>query len=205
MIMRVLVLESDPHTAHGAIVELQAAGHKVLRCHEPDMPAFPCNALFDGGSCPLDQEPVDVVLDHRAHVSSRPTPYEDGISCALRRHIPLVTSGMSVFSPFEPWTVTHVGDDGVVAACEAAIAAPIEPLARPAREALQHTLANAGSPTDGADVEVHRQGGRLHATVSIPVDAGEVEGAVAVKIAGVLRAADRHATKVDVTVRRTEP
>jgi hypothetical protein len=204
MTMRVLILESDPHTGHGAVVELQAAGHTVLRCHGPDMPAFPCSALFDGGSCPLDGEPVDVVFDHRAHIYTHPTPYEDGVTCALRRHIPLVTSGLSVFSPFEPWTVAYVGDEGVVAACEAAIAAPIDRLARPAREALQQTLATAGSPTDGADVEVHRQGGRLHATVTIPADSAEVEGGVAVKIAGVIRAADRHATKVDVTVKRME-
>lgn len=109
-----------------------------------------------------------------------------------------------MFSPFEPWTIAYVGDDGVVAACETARAAPIEPLAAPARVALRHALVHDGSPTEGADVEVHRQSGRQHATVTIPAESGEVEGLVAVKIAAVLRATDRHATKVDVTVKRQE-
>ena len=64
--MRILVVESDRHTADQAIADLQAAGHEIARCHERGAPAFPCNALSDGGSCPLDSgSGVDVLLDYR--------------------------------------------------------------------------------------------------------------------------------------------
>lgn len=54
--MRVLVVESDRRAADKAITDLQAAGHHVMRCHETDLPAFPCNALCDKGTCPIDTQ-----------------------------------------------------------------------------------------------------------------------------------------------------
>src|SRR3954463_15901489 len=128
--MRVLVAESDHNAADEVIVQLQAAGHQVVRCHEVGLPTFPCNALFDGGQCPLDAAgSVDVVVDHRAHIYPQPTPSEDGVACALRHHVPLVASGATVVSPYEDWVTAYVGRDGdVVAACERAIAARIDRL-----------------------------------------------------------------------------
>lgn len=204
--MRVLVLESDPNTAQDEVAELQAAGHSVLRCHAPGLPAFPCTELLDPGSCPFeDPAGVDVVLDHRAHVHVRPTSYEDGVACAVRHHIPLVASGLTIFSPFDPWTTRFVGDEGVVAACEEAAAAPLESLASPARQCVDELLALSGVPAVGADVDVRRRGPNVRAVVTLPDGAGEMEGATAVKVAGVLRATDRHAARIDVAVERSEP
>lgn len=204
--MRVLVLESDPHVSQSVVSELQAAGHTVLRCHEPELPAFPCRALLDPGSCPLDDPAgTDVVLDHRAHVHVRPTPYEDGVACAVRRHLPLVASGLSMFSPFDPWTTRLVGDEGVVAACEAAAAAPVQSLALPAQQCVEDLLAIAGASSDGVEVDVRRRGPNVQAVVTLPNASGEMDGAAAVKVAGVLRATDRHAAKIDVTVQRSGP
>ena len=103
--MRVLVVESDRHTADQAIADLRAAGHEVARCHERGLPAFPCNALADGGTCPLDSgSGVDVLLDYRAHPHPRPTRFEDGVCCALRHQIPIVVAGASALNPFDHWT-----------------------------------------------------------------------------------------------------
>jgi hypothetical protein len=200
--MRVLMLESDRHWGDGAVRQLQAAGHTVVRCHEQDQPAFPCNALFDKGLCPLEApESVDVVVDHRAHAYPRPTENEDGVTCALRHHVPLVASGVTVLSPFEPWITTYADDDDIVHACEEACAAPVELLGRPATAELRRVL---GLPIDGdaGRVEVHRDGGHLRAVATVPVDAGEVESKIAVKIAGVLRRLDNHASQIDVAVVR---
>jgi hypothetical protein len=43
--MTVLVLESDTGAADSAIEQLEGEGHAVVRCHERNAVAFPCNAL----------------------------------------------------------------------------------------------------------------------------------------------------------------
>jgi hypothetical protein len=203
--MRVLVVESDRGSADAAITELQAAGHHVLRCHEMDLPAFPCNALCDSGTCPLDTaQGVDVVLDHRSHPYPRPTAFEDGVSCALRRHVPLVVTGTSALNPFDRWT-TAVAEDDVVGACERAAGTSIENLAAPARDEVRRLLADAPEVAAQADVEVHRAGRVLQVTVHLPVSAEDVDGKIAVTVAGVVRSSDPHASQVNVAVHRHTP
>lgn len=51
--MRILLTESDIGAAEVATATLEAAGHEVLRCVEPDAPAFPCVGLADG-DCPVE-------------------------------------------------------------------------------------------------------------------------------------------------------
>ena len=55
-------------------------------------PAFPCSALTDDG-CPLRRNIVDVALTVRQRPRSQPAPQEDGVTCALRTHVPLVVAG----------------------------------------------------------------------------------------------------------------
>ncbi|MGZ4690569.1 MAG: hypothetical protein ACXWAY_13165, partial [Acidimicrobiia bacterium] len=62
--MEVLVVESEPGAAAIAIAQLEAAGHRVARCHEPGSRAFPCAGL-DPGRCPLEEDAIDVVLTVR--------------------------------------------------------------------------------------------------------------------------------------------
>ena len=132
--MRVMVIESDRQSAEHEVRSLREAGHEVVRCHEPGEQVFPCNALCDDHACPLEGgEGVDVVLDHRAHPYPRPTPLEDGATCARPQHIPFVVSGTAALNPFEPWT-TAVADDGdIVATCVTVARAPLQRLAEPAR------------------------------------------------------------------------
>lgn len=200
--MRVLVVESDRDSAHKAIVDLQAAGHRVVRCHEADLPAFPCNALCDNGTCPIETtESVDVVLDHRAHPYPRPTAFEDGVSCALRRHIPLVVTGTSALNPFDKWTTAVATADDVVETCERAASAPLPRLADPARAEVQRRI--DPSMASEVDVVVRRRGGQLDATIQMPNDTDDDrDGELAVAVAGVLREHDRHVSRINVAVTR---
>ncbi len=202
--MLVLVAETDPHRADDAIAELRDAGHDVVRCHEHGLPAFPCNALCEDSSCPLDVAPgVDLVLDYRAHPYPRPTPFEDGVSCAARRHIPIVVAGASVLNPFARWTTAIAGRDSVIEACEHAASAPIESLSDVARAKVRQLLSHDPDVADAADVIVTRRGGRLEAVIVLPSDAGEVDGSLAVGVAGAIRTRDHWTPQVDVCVRRS--
>jgi hypothetical protein len=201
--MRVLLVESDRHAADRAIADLRAAGHEIVRCHEADLPAFPCNALCDGGACPLDSDRgVDVVLDYRAHPYPRPTAYEDGVSCALRREIPVVVAGASALNPFDKWTSAIASSDSVVEPCERAATAPIENLVTLARAKVRQLLADDPAVADDSDVIVTRDAGRLEAVVLLPETAAELEGPLAVGVAGAIRTRDRWTPRIDVCVRR---
>jgi len=202
--MRVLVMESDRHVADSAIWSLRRAGHEIVRCHEEDLGAFPCNALCDGGSCPVeDDRGVDVALTVRGHAYGRPTAYEDGVSCALRRGVPLVVAGVTAMNPFDKWTTVDASDAGVVEACEEASTRPIERLAQPARTEIRRRLSARSAPADGADVDVRRHGRRLAATITLAADAPEIDGELAVSVAGVLRAKEPSASYIDVAVQRS--
>ena len=201
--MRVLVVESDRRAADKAITDLQAAGHRVVRCHEVDLPAFPCSALCNPGTCPIESnEGVDVVLDYRARPYPKPTAFEDGVSCSLRHHIPLVVAGTSALNPFDKWTTAIASDDDIVSACERAAALPVERLAAPARDEVRNQLRLQPAAAEQSDVVVHRSNGQLDATIYLPDSADDIDGALAVAVAGVLRAHDRFASRVNVAVQR---
>lgn len=203
--MRVLVVESDRRAADGAVAELRGAGHHVMRCHETDLPAFPCNALCGDGACPLEEDAgVDVIVDYRTRPYPRPTPYEDGVSCALRHHVPLVVAGTSALNPFFKWTsAVAATETDVVAACEEAMEIPIAHLATPALAEVRRRLRLQPGVAEATDVIVRRsKGGQLDAIVRVPDEADEVEDELAVAVAGVLRAHDRYAPRVNVAVER---
>jgi hypothetical protein len=113
---------------HGWAIEqatraLEVGGHRVLRCHEPGEPAFPCNALIEGRTCPLEVG-FDVVVTIRAQPFPAPTLPEFGVICALHTGRPLVVAGMSAHNPFENWAERSVTSDGDIAtACEEAVRA----------------------------------------------------------------------------------
>jgi hypothetical protein len=202
--MRVLVVESDRSAADRAVTDLQAAGHHVVRCHETDLPAFPCNALCDKGTCPIETDQgVDVVLDYRARPYPKPTAFEDGVSCSLRHHIPLVVAGTSALNPFDKWTTAVADKDDIVQACELAAAAPVERLAEPARAEVQRRLRLQPEVAERTDVVVHRSNRQLDAVVHLPDEADELDGTLAVAVAGVLRDHDRYASRVNVAVERS--
>jgi hypothetical protein len=109
--LTVLVVGTDDWAADQSAKVLESTGHRVLRCHEPGEPAFPCNALIQGRTCPLDVG-FDVVLTARARPATEPAQGEMGVICALRERTPLVSAGIAENNPFGPWTSATVGSDG---------------------------------------------------------------------------------------------
>jgi hypothetical protein len=114
----VLVIGTDEWAIEQGARALEAKGHRVLRCHEPGEPAFPCNALLEGRTCPLDAG-FDVVVTVRGRPGPSPTFSEFGAICAMHDGLPLVVAGLSELNPFAAWAERTVAIDGdIVVACE---------------------------------------------------------------------------------------
>jgi len=106
----VLVVGTDDWAIEQAAEALAGAGSRVLRCHEPGAPAFPCNALVEGRTCPLDIG-FDVVATVRARAASTPVQAEFGVVCGVRAGIPLVVAGLVTERPYGQWAAAIVGQD----------------------------------------------------------------------------------------------
>jgi hypothetical protein len=197
--LNVLVLESDRGAAYRACEELEAAGHTVLRCHEPRARAFPCNAIADGHECPLDATDVDVALVVRPRPRPQPAPLEDGAACAIRRHVRLVVGGSRALDPYDEYAV-EVLDRGfdVVAACERAAAAPLRTHTAAAAAALSETLEHHGVSAS-PEVTVRRQHGALVIHVAGAGGLDErTKSMAAIRMMAAVRAFDHDSKGIDV-------
>lgn len=118
--LSVLAVGTDDWAVEQAATALASSGHRILRCHEPGEPAFPCNALIEGRTCPLEVG-FDVAVTVRARPLPSPVQGETGVICALRNDVPLVVAGMTSVDPFAQWesVVVEPGGD-VTSACEEA-------------------------------------------------------------------------------------
>jgi hypothetical protein len=113
----VLVVGTDDWAIEQASQRLVEAGSPVLTCHEPGEPAFPCNALIEGRTCPLDAG-FDVVATVRARASSAPVQAEFGVVCGVRAGVPLVVAGLAPERPYGQWAAATVGqDEDLASAC----------------------------------------------------------------------------------------
>src|SRR5690606_81307 len=112
--MRVLVLEDVLGAGDGVADRLEASGSRVVRCHEPGAPAGVCVGMPGGTGCPLETGAVDVALSVRA-ATGPVTVVEDGVRCALRNHVPLVTLGAPEDSPWVAMATATVTDPDTVA------------------------------------------------------------------------------------------
>ncbi len=196
--MEVLVLESEPGAAAVAIADLEAAGHRVKRCHEPDDRSFACAGL-DPGRCPLEDDAIDVVLTVRAHAGRRPSPLEDGVTCALRRRVPVVVAGRTTIDPFAQFPVTVTGIDDVVGTCERVATGHQPQHEGVAVKALDQTLGLAGIPTESAAASVRRTGDGLQITLHVPEETPKkVRDVASVRVAGAVRAFDPHARHIEI-------
>lgn len=195
--MDVLVLESEPGAADAAISALEGTDHTVVRCHEPGARAFPCRGLVPG-PCPLECGSVQVVLTVRGHTLPRPSPLEDGVTCALRRRLPVVMAGSTALNPFAGFRVVDAARGDVVAACEgAATGAQVEHEAV-ANRALDETLRRAGHEAAGQS-SVRRTERGLDVLLTVPPGTDErTRGMAAVRVVGALRAFDPHAPRIDL-------
>jgi hypothetical protein len=154
----ILVIESHRGTATDAAHALEAAGHRVGRCHDPDSRGFPCRGVVDPSSCPLAARP-DLALLVRSHVEPRPTPLEQGVSCALRAGVPLVEAGPATLDPYDPWLAARVRwADDVVGACEAVASAAGPGVEQALAVRALDAVRDGGRTAGSVDVSVHAPG-----------------------------------------------
>ncbi len=203
--MRVLLLETEAGVADDAAARLSAAGHDVVRCHEPhDRDAFPCQGVLDTACCPIEGTGagVDVALTVRHAPSPVAAPLEDGIACAIRARVPVVVAGEAASNPYEAFGAVVAGDD-LVAACEAAATGPLDGHGSVAQHALEASLAAHGLRGIGERATVYRSRGGLRVVLSLfaPVDEMVLQQATT-RVVGALRTFDRMAPRIDVSVER---
>jgi hypothetical protein len=196
--MEVLVVESEPGAAAIASAQLEAAGHRVFRCHDAGARPFPCRGL-NPGHCPLEENEIDVALTVRCRSNPRPTPFEDGVSCALRYRVPVVVAGRTAIDPFAPFPVAVAGVDDVVETCERAASGPQVGHEGIAVKALDQTLTLAEVPTEEATASVRRRGSGLQITLHVPAETPQkVRDVAAVRVVGGVRGYDPHAPRIEI-------
>lgn len=197
--MDVLVPDTTSPTARQAARALAEAGHTVHTCVSDD--GALCEALV-GHTCPLDASPIDVVLDAREDGLAR--FMGDGALCAVRRHLPLVTTGGGE-QPFAPWASADAPAETVAITVEEVLNQPLSGQTAAAAKTLLHELRHHGMPSSAASVSVYRRPGRLlielHTDTSVSRTLAE---RLATHVAQGVRAYDRWAPKMDVTVRSAE-
>jgi hypothetical protein len=197
--LNVLVLESERGAAAVARDELTQAGHTVLMCHEPGRAAFPCNALAEGHACPFESSVVDVALDVRPRPRSQPGPQEDGVSCALRFHVPVVIAGSDVMNPYADYATDVLNRTyDVVAACERAAHVPLLRHSAAAVDAMRAVLERRGIASD-PEVVVRRRNGALVVEIDHRERYDEpTKNMASVRITAAVRGIDPYARGIDV-------
>jgi hypothetical protein len=200
--MDVLLLETEPHAADGAEHVLTRAGHSVHRCHEAGARrAFPCAAVA-GKPCPVFERGIDVAVTIRSHPGAKPASFEDGVSCALRAHVPVVVAGRTAIHPFEEWATDVVDrEDNLVDACERAAAAMLTRHSEIATSALETSLRAGGVETSRCRARVYRRGGRLKVSLDpgLVVDRTTAELA-ARRVMDAVRECDQFAAGIDIAL-----
>jgi len=202
--MRVLVLEGDGKSSAGVVEELTAAGLEVARCSDEGGPAFPCNGLMAGRTCPLENHAVSAVVvttQPEAH-SDDLAPHEEGVRCALRQYIPVVLVGDQTDSPLAPYATTIAADaDALLPALHEAVEARLPQHEAVATDMFRWVLDTHGLADVGASVRASRgdRGVRLtlYPSEAIPAKVAEVAG---VRVAGAVRALDSHSPMFAVSV-----
>jgi len=202
--MRVLLI--DPIEAAGAVdparEALTGAGHEVVQCSDPSGD-HQCIGMPDGPGCPVDSGAVDVAVSVGPATGS---PLgTDGVRCAVRHFVPLVTTGEATGDrdPFGG-AIPVVHADDTTALADAVTRAAGSPLARHGQVAsteLRSVLANHGVDGGDADVVVHRVDGALRAEMRPGAEVTDtIAQAAAVRVAAALRAYDGTATGVGVVL-----
>jgi hypothetical protein len=178
---------------------LRSGGHEVVHCRDEHAGTFPCTALTDRGSCPLEAASVDVVVTARDRAWPRPSPLEDGAICGIHRFVPLVVHGTTALDPFERWAVAETTtDEELLGAVERAADAPLPEHGATATTTMRDLLAGQGVVDDASAVEVRRARGRLVVTLALTPQAEPFAGAMTVKILTALRTLDPYCDGIDV-------
>ena len=140
----------------------------------------------------------------RSHPWPRPTPLENGVTCALRHHLPLVVVGRTILNPYEPWcSAAFDGIEQAIGSLEEIASAPLPRLAEALAQPVAEVLEAAGYDRRDVTVEGRRAGRRRLLAVVRTAHAIDKETVEAIVVA-VHRAAKRldpYAPGIDVEVR----
>lgn len=199
--MRVLVLEDQPGAADEVVGNLAAAGVSIVRCHEPGSTDGVCVGMPGMQGCPLETGVVDVAVSVRAE-GGPVTVLEDGVRCALRHHVPLVTVGVPEDSPWVAMATETVTEPvEVTGAVLTAAEAPLQRHVAVASAELREVLARHGFDSPNASAQVHRRRGGLRVVLVPGLELPpSVAQAAAVRVAAALRSHDSRSGSLDVSV-----
>lgn len=190
--MKVMLIESVPSGDPAVADELRARGHDVVRCYESDDQPFPCVGVTAPERCPLAAGDVAVACVVREFGVFDPTPFEGGVTCALRSRVPVVVED-PIISPFAGYVIDAKGD----------LAGTAERVAHGPLDGHAEALRSFFGSTPVVDVDVRRRGGDLKVSLTVPTETTErTMQYVMSRAAGVVREYDRYAPRIDVAVRR---
>lgn len=202
--MRILLVESEPGIARDYESALGAAGHELVRCHEPAAAAFPCRGVDDHADCPLEAGVIDAALVVRDPIADRPTAREAGVVCALRFRVPVLQprEGGGWPGPYEGYVEEFEGD--VVTAVEEAVRRPSVGHATAVRDHLVRAADSMGLASDELGVTAWRNGPHLRVEVTLGPDADpKLRDTAAAWAAMAARRYDPALQTIDVAVRAT--
>jgi hypothetical protein len=190
--MKVMLIESVPSGDPSVADELRLRGHEVVRCYESGGEPFPCMGLTSPDRCPLASGEVAVACVVREFGVFDPTPFEAGVTCALRSRVPVVVEDPAM-SPYHEYTVDAGGD----------LVGTAEHVGSESLDGHIEVLRSFFSATPVIDVDVRRRDGDLKVTLTLAKNTPEwTMQYVISRAAGVLREYDRYAPRIDVAVRR---
>ncbi|MEQ1785770.1 MAG: hypothetical protein ABL966_01860 [Acidimicrobiales bacterium] len=197
----ILVMEAQPHTNDDAIAALEAAGHRLHRCHDADSTGFPCRGAVDRDACPVDLD-LDVALLMRRGVRPHPSPLEAGATCAIRADVPIVEIGTDLLDPFAPWIARRIANPKEAPdACAEVASEQREPLRRAIHDRIAALLA-AGNVDPGAvTCTISGASSTLEIHLELPHAVGlRLEHALAVRVLDAVRSSGRTYGHIDVSV-----
>jgi hypothetical protein len=130
-------------------------------------------------------------------VATRPGAREAGVSCALRKQVPVVEDGPDLLDPYQPWLTSRVSDD-VVTTCEAAAVEGFAVLHGDILRRIHPLSEAAGLDSAAFSCRFEPDGPRLRIVVCGPSVGRSIEQALAVRVLDAVRASGRTFGQVDV-------
>lgn len=197
----ILVMEAQPHTADDAVDALEAAGHRIHRCHDEDSTGFPCRGAVDRTACPVDLD-LDVALLARRGVRAQATPLEAGATCAIRADVPIVELGTDLLDPFAPWISRRIARaEDAPSACADVASHTRDPLRQAIQGRIAALLGASGVDPEAVECTISGNASSLDIHLDLPVPVGmRVEHAIAVRVLDAVRSSGRTYGRIDVSV-----
>jgi len=196
--MRVLIPDLTTPDARAIAGELEDAGHQVHTCGAGEG-VYGCVALA-GGSCPLDEVPVDACV--QVGREDIPMPPSEGARCAVRRRVPTLLVGDPEEGALLP-SCTVAPRRRVVGWVGEVARAPMAEHTAVAAKAMLHELRRHGADGRSGVVEVRRRDGGLVVDLWVDTTVSRVQAErIATHVAQQVRTYDPWARSLDATVHR---